>query len=156
MTNSLPACRIVRAGVEHLELVAPLFDAYRQFYRLAPDLTGARAYLAERLRNGEAVVFLALEEGGAPAPLGFMLLYPTFSSLSMRCSWILNDLYVVPGARRRGVAHALLAAARRLAVETGAAGLSLETARDNLPAQRLYEQLGWKRDQEFYRYSLAV
>jgi ribosomal protein S18 acetylase RimI-like enzyme len=46
--------------------------------------------------------------------------------------------------------------ARRLAEETGAAGLGLETATDNLPAQKLYEALGWRCDTAFYRYELKV
>lgn len=70
--------------------------------------------------------------------------------------WILNDLFVAPGARRRGVAAALLEEARRLAVETRANGLELATVTDNLPAQSLYEKLGWRRDDAFHRYSLSL
>jgi ribosomal protein S18 acetylase RimI-like enzyme len=110
--------------------------------------------------NGEAVIFLALEEAGAKEhsrmALGFTLLYPTWSSLSQRRWWNLNDLYVVPAARKRGVARALMERARRLAEETGASGLGLETAKDNFPAQKLYEQLGWKREEEFFRYELKA
>jgi ribosomal protein S18 acetylase RimI-like enzyme len=62
----------------------------------------------------------------------------------------------VPAARKRGAAKALMERARQLALETGADGLILDTAVDNLPAQRLYEQLGWKRDTEFHRYFLKI
>ena len=153
MSNKQSSFQLLRAGAEHVDLLVPLFDAYRQFYQLPSDLPRARAYLAERLREEEAVVFLAAEESTA---LGFTLLYPSFSSLSMKPLWILNDLYVVPEARRRGVARALLEAARRLALETGAVGLTLETATDNHSAQRLYQQLGWQRDTEFFHYSLTL
>jgi len=153
MSNKQSSFQLLRAGAEHVDLLVPLFDAYRQFYQLPSDLPRARAYLAERLREEEAVVFLAAEESTA---LGFTLLYPSFSSLSMKPLWILNDLYVVPEARRRGVARALLEAARRLALETGAVGLTLETATDNYSAQRLYEQLDWQRDTEFFHYSLTL
>ena len=153
MSNKQSSFQLLRAGAEHVDLLVPLFDAYRQFYQLPSDLPRARAYLAERLREEEAVVFLAAEESTA---LGFTLLYPSFSSLSMKPLWILNDLYVVPEARRRGVARALLEAARRLALETGAVGLTLETATDNYSAQRLYEQLDWQRETEFFHYSLTV
>ena len=151
---------IVRAGVADVEMVAPLFDAYRQFYKLPSNEDAARRYLHARLIKEEAVIFLALEERGARkharAALGFTLLYPTWSSLSLRRWWNLNDLYVVPEARQRGVARALMQRARRLAEETGASGLGLETAKDNFPAQKLYEQLGWKREEEFFRYELHV
>jgi ribosomal protein S18 acetylase RimI-like enzyme len=46
--------------------------------------------------------------------------------------------------------------ARQLGKETGAHQLILETATDNFTAQRLYEKLGYKRDEEFYRYALAL
>lgn len=153
MSNKQSSFQLLRAGAEHVDLLAPLFDAYRQFYQLPSDLPRARAYLAERLREEEAVVFLAAEESTA---LGFTLLYPSFSSLSMKPLWILNDLYVVPKVRRRGVARALLEAARQFAIATGAVGLTLETATDNHSAQRLYEQLGWQRETEFFHYSLMV
>ena len=89
-------------------------------------------------------------------PSGFVHLYPVFSSTNLTRQWILNDLYVVPEARKHGVAHALMDRARQFAEATQADGLMLETATDNHTAQRLYERLGWKRDEEFYRYFLAV
>jgi ribosomal protein S18 acetylase RimI-like enzyme len=151
---------IVRAGVEDIDAVVPLFDAYLQFYKLPSNEDAARRFLHARLRKGEAVIFLAVEESAARkharAVLGFTLLYPTWSSLSMKPWWQLNDLYVVPAARQRGVARALMERARRLAEESGASGLGLETAKDNLPAQKLYEQLGWKREEEFFRYELKT
>jgi ribosomal protein S18 acetylase RimI-like enzyme len=152
------AFEIVRAGMEDIERVVPLFDAYLQFYKLPSNEEAARRFLHARLVKGEAVIYLALEEGaaGAPKALGFTLLYPTWSSLSLKPWWNLNDLYVVPAARQRGVARALMERARRLAEETGASGLGLETAKDNLAAQKLYEQLGWKREEEFFRYELKT
>lgn len=151
---------IVRAGVEDIDIVVPLFDAYLQFYKLPSNEEAARRFLHARLLNGEAVIFLAMEEGdaarGGRAALGFTLLYPTWSSLAQRRWWNLNDLFVVPEARKRGVARALMERARRLAEETGASGLGLETAKDNLPAQKLYEHLGWKREEVFFRYELSV
>ncbi len=158
MRGNLRAFEIVRAGVEDIERVVPLFDAYLQFYKLPPNEEAARRFLHARLLKGEAVIFLALEEGASVArkALGFTLLYPTWSSLSMKPWWNLNDLYVVPEARQRGVARALMERARRLAEETGASGLSLETAKDNFAAQKLYEHLGWKREEEFLRYEIHV
>lgn len=65
-------------------------------------------------------------------------------------------LFVVPEARRRGVATVLLEEARGLAVRTRAKGLKFATATDNLAAQRLYESSGWQRDNAFHHYSLSV
>ena len=154
------AIEIVQAGLKDLDQVVPLFNAYLQFYKLPSNEEAARRFLHARLMNSEAVIFLAVEEAAKkkrerPA-LGFTLLYPTWSSLSQRRWWNLNDLYVVPEARQRGVARALMERARQLAEDTGASGLGLETAKDNVPAQKLYEQLGWKREEEFFRYELHV
>jgi ribosomal protein S18 acetylase RimI-like enzyme len=145
--------KIVRAERKHLEQVATLFDQYRQFYKQPPDAAAARAYIEQRLQNGDAVIFLAEEDGGA---LGFVQLYPSLASIPMRPIWILYDLFVAPAARTSGVGRALMDRARQHAEETNAHQLILETATDNLTAQRLYEKLGYKRDDEFYRYALAL
>jgi ribosomal protein S18 acetylase RimI-like enzyme len=63
---------------------------------------------------------------------------------------------VAPVARKTGVGRALMDRAGRHAEETGACQVILETATDNHAAQRLYEKLGYKRDDEFYRYALAL
>lgn len=145
--------QIERATLTHLELVTPLFDAYRQFYSQAPDREGARRFIGERLKHGDSVIFLALENGEG---LGFTQLYPLFSSVSMRRLWLLNDLFVAPAARGGGVAAALLEHARVFAVETSAKGLTLATATSNTTAQRLYERSGYLRDEVFLHYELYV
>ena len=148
--------RIIRASSEHIEVVAALFDQYRQFYRQPSEPAKAREFIAARIEKDESVIYLAVEDGGDVRALGFIQLYPAFSSVSIKRLWILNDLYVSSGARKRGVARALMERARQLAVETGAKGLVLQTAADNHPAQALYESLGYKRDEEFYGYFLSV
>ena len=144
---------ILEAGLSEIELLAPLFDRYRQFYRQKSDPEGARAFLRERMERRESIVYLALLDGSA---VGFVQLYPSFSSTSMQRLWILNDLFVAPSARRSGVAKALIERARQLAIATGAKGLALSTWVENTTAQRLYEDLGYVRDAEFYSYFLKT
>lgn len=144
--------QIEQATTAHLDLIAPLFDAYRQFYQQAPDLEGARHFAGERLTNNDSAIFIALEAGKG---VGFTQLYPSFSSVSMQRLWILNDLFVTPPSRGSGVATALLERARLFALQTGAKGLTLATAPTNTKAQRLYERLGYARD-EFFHYELYV
>ena len=141
--------RTVRAELDDLETLVPLFDAYRQFYRRPADPTGARAFLAERLKRDESVIFLAIVDGG---PAGFTQLYPSFSSVTMQRLWVLNDLFVAPTARRSGAGRALLDRAERWARETGAKGLTLSTELTNATAQALYESAGWTKDDEFVHY----
>ena len=134
---------ITRAGPADLDALATLFDAYRQFYGQAPDAPRARQWLRERLRFGESVVLVA-KRGGKT--VGFAQLYPMFSSVRTARTWILNDLFVDSTARRKGVARALLDAAAAFAREDGAAGISLETTRDNDAARALYRAAGWNED----------
>ena len=137
------------ATLEDIDALVPLFDAYRQFYGQASDLTGARAFLADRFKRGESIIFLAVVDG---AIVGFTQLYPSFSSVSMKRLWVLNDLFVTPDARKSGAGRALLERAERWAAETGAKGLTLSTQITNLRAQRLYEACGWTKDDEFLHY----
>jgi len=148
---------VKRAAVADLDAVAPLFDAYRQFYGQRSDLAAARAFLGERLRRDESVIFFADADGGPGSEaLGFTQLYPSFSSVSLRRLWILNDLFVRPGIRRGGVGRRLLERAREWAIETDAKGLTLATAVGNAAAKALYESCGWRRDDEFEHYVLLV
>ena len=134
---------IRRAGPQDLDALAILFDGYRRFYGQDSDIAGARDWLRSRLRLGESVVFVA---ASADALVGFTQLYPMYSSVRMARTWILNDLFVAENARCGGVARALLDAAARFAQDEGAAGISLETTRDNAPARALYLAAGWSED----------
>jgi ribosomal protein S18 acetylase RimI-like enzyme len=141
------------ATVADVPLVAPLFDAYRQFYGLAPDLPLAQRFLAERLLRGESVVLLAHE---TEIVLGFVQMYASFSSLLAARTYVLYDLFVDPAARRGGVGRRLMQAAADEARRRGAMSLVLSTAKTNLGAQRLYESLGWVRDEDFFEYNLRL
>ena len=134
--------------------IAPLFDAYRQFYGLPPDLALCRRYLAERLERDESVVLLATDPGGVA--IGFVQMYPNFSSLAAARTYVLYDLFVDPAARQRGVGRRLMEAAAEEARRRGAVSLVLSTAKTNHRAQRLYESLGWVRDEDFYEYNLRL
>ena len=139
--------KIIQAGSEHVAAIAEVFDAYRQYYGQQSDREGAKQFLAERLANQESIIFLALHNN---QPLGFTQLYPMFSSVSMRRSWTLNDLFVRENIRSKGIGKALLATAQKFITEQGHKGLLLETTPDNIKAQRLYERLGWVREENYF------
>lgn len=146
---------ILQASLDDLNDLLPLFVGYRLFYKHEPEAERAHEYLRERIVRQESVIFLAwLEDGATKRAVGFMQLFPLFSSDAMKRFWLLNDLFVAPDARRLGVGKLLLERARSYAESTGAAGLMLQTAKDNYPAQALYESLGWKRDEQFFVYEL--
>ena len=146
--------QVTQARLADEPALRPLFAAYLQFYQVPRADAEIRAFLEQRLQRGDSHILLARDEQGQA--LGFVQLYPLFSSLAMRPAWLLNDLFVAPPARRQGVAQVLLQAAQALGLASGACGLQLETARDNLAAQALYERLGFVRDEQFFTYWLAL
>src|SRR4051812_32226841 len=98
------------------EAIAPLFDAYRQFYGQVSELAASQAFIEARFEHGESVLFIAEEEG---RPIGFAQLYPSFSSVSMARTFVLNDLFVSESERRKGVGNALLEAVAKYARKIG-------------------------------------
>jgi ribosomal protein S18 acetylase RimI-like enzyme len=137
-----------------LPAVAVLFDAYRQFYEMPPDLPLARRYLGERFERGESVILVA--EGAGGELIGFTQLYPAFCSVLADRTYVLYDLFVTPAARGTGAGRALMEAAEAYARAHGAARLQLQTAITNIVGQSLYESCGWKRDELFYVYEKGL
>ena len=146
---------VIQATVEHVDLVAPLFDAYRIFYEQPSDLVAARAYLLARLGRNESTIFLAMDEAGQEG-YGFTQLYPTFGSVSMKPIWVLYDLFVALTARQHGLGRQLMETAHEFVRQSGGHKVSLATAVNNHNAQALYESLGYVRDTDFYYYDLKV
>ena len=148
----LDRIEISKAVITDLTAVAGLFNSYRVFYGQAPNLEMATKFLSMRLANGDSVIFVAKDKAES---VGFVQLYPSYSSVSMKPIWILNDLFVSPTARQHGIGRALMNKACDFAVETGAKGLSLETTSNNLIGQKLYESLGYRKDETLH-YFLEV
>lgn len=134
-----------------IQRAAPLFDQYRVFYGQQSDIEGSYAFLYGRWVAQESVLFIASDTADTAA--GFLQLYPAFLSDRMLRFWILNDLYVRPESRRKGVARLLMKRAERHARDTSSGGLTLSTALDNVKAQRLYESEGYVRDRNFLYYN---
>jgi len=138
-----------QAVLADLEALASLFDQYRQFQGQPGDLPAASAFLRSRFEHGQSVLFIAFD---GETPVGFAQLYPSFSSVSLARVFILNDLFVAEGGRRKGTATALLSALEAYAWTFGAARVTLNVARDNPVAQALYRAQGWTQDQQFHMF----
>ena len=147
--------RIVQATLEHLDLLAPLFVKYREFYGMLSYPESSRKFLEKRLRRKESVIYLALADDEDKL-LGFCQLYPSYSSLSLKRVWILNDIYVAEDARRQLVADRLLHTAKQMAKETNAVRMRVATSRDNEVAQKVYESIGFVEDELFKNYVLPI
>jgi len=140
---------IRRAKKKDMDELSVLFDKYRIFYKQKSDVENARAFLKKRMKRKESVIFVAEERDEL---IGFTQLFPIFSSVSMKRTWLLNDLYVNERSRGIGAATKLLDAAKEFGAETNSKWLILQTAADNFTAQKVYEKNGWIKETDlFYR-----
>lgn len=138
-----------QASAFDAKALASIFDDYRQLYGCPADTSAAQSFLHARLSRNESVIFFAQQAG---TPVAFVQLYPGFSSVLLARTFLLNDLYVLPAHRRKGVGNMLLAAVAAYAKTAGAANLTLSTEKSNGIAQALYRSAGWVRDEQFYVY----
>ena len=129
--------------------ISPLFNAYRMFYEQESNMEAATDFIKERLQNKESIIFAAKIDNHY---VGFTQLYPTFSSVAMKRAFILNDLFVIEGYRKNGVAKALMDTAFQFAIHQGARFITLETGANNTKAQALYEKMGMTIDNDVKHY----
>lgn len=146
MSNEI---EIIQASLENLDELSRLFQNYRIFYKKEPDAEGEKTFLKERITNKESVIYLAKSDDKF---IGFVQLFPMFSSTRVTRLWLLNDLYVDKEFRKSGAASLLIERSKQLARETNYAGLMLQTAKDNTTAQSVYDRNEFVQDDNFYSY----
>jgi len=137
---------IRQAHIEDVPDLIPLFDEYRMFYRQHSDYVGAKHFLTDRITKNESLIYLVYIEENA---VGFMQLYPIYSSVSMESMYVLNDLFIEDNYRGQGIGSALIKVAKDLCIEKKFKGLALQTETTN-PAQHLYESLDFKKDPDLH------
>ncbi len=152
MEQKLISTEVFEATPFDLEPLTQLFNAYRIFYGQEDNTSECMAFLAERMQHNESIIYIAYDDDFA---CGFVQLYPTFSSVRMKRAWLLNDLYVTETHRRKGIAKLLLDRCKQLCNDTNAAGLILETGRDNKAGNSLYpkEEFSKIEDHNFFWWS---
>lgn len=77
-------------------------------------------------------------------PAGYLVLTRTFSMEYGGRSAFIDDLYVRPAHRGRGVAAAALEALRAVALDLDVRAIHLEIERDNAAAQAVYRRAGFE------------
>ncbi len=136
-----------------LEQLAELFDGYRVFYKKDSNLNGAKDFLGERIRNEDSKIYVCeINEGKL---VGFVQLYPLFSSTRMQKLWLLNDLFVKPEFRGKRISIKLINRAKKLVKDSAACAMFLETGKSNLIGNNLYPKTGFKLNQSsnFYEWN---
>lgn len=142
--------KIIEPKLDSIDPLVELFDLYRVFYGKKPDPQQARLFLTERIERQDSVIYLSLTDQNEG--IGFIQLYPIFSSTRMCRHWLLNDLYVKKEYRGKGYSISLMEKAKQLAVQSRAAGLLLETEKTNVIGNKLYPQVGFSLDAEHNYY----
>ncbi len=141
-----------KATIADVKKLAELFDQYRIFYHKESDVPAAEKFLKERLENKDSEIFVAENDGKL---VGFVQLYPLFSSTRMKRYWLLNDLFVNGNHRGKGYSKALIEEAKQMAKSTDACGILLETGKSNDIGNQLYPACGFQIYDEvnFYEWS---
>jgi len=134
--------RVTQADLGEL---LPLMRAYCDFYAVAPSdeaLLGlSRALIADPEREG---VQLLARDGGS---VGFATIFWSWATTSAERIGVMNDLFVAPEARGKGVAEDLIEACRAECAAHGAGKLTWQTAPNNATAMKLYDRIGAVREQ---------
>ena len=145
--------QIRKATLADIVQTAKLFDQYRVWYKKESNLSGAIDFLTSRLQNKESVIFISEHDDNTI--LGFTQLYPIFSSTRMKRMWLLNDLFVHPDFRGKGISKMLIGAAKQLCQTTKGCAILLETGLDNDIGNQLYPKAGFvlNKSTQFYEWT---
>lgn len=144
--------RIVKCAETHLESLVDIFEEYRQFCGFERNQLETKEFLKKLIRNEESIIFIALDLE-TDSIMGFVNLYPSYSSLALQRLWILNDLGVSSHYRGRGVSKALIQKVQEFAKETNAIRIELKTELSNTTARSLYKSMNFSVDSDnvYYR-----
>ena len=142
---------IRKATIEDLKFVIELFDKYRVFYEKESNKEKARIFISERLKLNDSQIFVAQTTN--KKLVGFVQLYPIFSSTRMQRLWLLNDLFIEKEYRGKGISKQLIEISKELCKQTNSCGLILETAKTNVVGNKLYPKVGFSLDNEHNYYS---
>ncbi|KQT20519.1 acetyltransferase [Chryseobacterium sp. Leaf404] len=143
-----------KANQKDLIQLSELFDQYRVFYNKDSDIPAAEIFLKERIENKDSEIFVVENEDRL---VGFVQLYPLFSSTRMKRYWLLNDLFVNENYRGKGFSKQLIEKAQYWAKSTNSAGILLETGKSNDIGNQLYPACGFELydDVNFYEWKIS-
>lgn len=144
-----------KVTIQDLPQLSELFDQYRIFYNKESDIPAAENFLKDRIEKADSEIFVAESEGDL---VGFVQLYPLFSSTRMKRYWLLNDLFVNENYRGKGFSKELIDETKELAKSTQSSGILLETGKSNDVGNKLYPSCGFEIYDEvnFYEWTNKI
>jgi len=144
-----------KATIQDLPDLSALFDQYRVFYHKESDIISAEKFLKERIEKQDSEIYMAETDG---ILVGFVQLYPLFSSTRMKKYWLLNDLFVNEKYRGKGFSKELIEKAKEVCKSSDACGILLETGKSNDIGNKLYPGCGFELYDEvnFYEWTNKI
>jgi GNAT superfamily N-acetyltransferase len=149
-----PGIEIREARLDEVEELLPLMRGYCEFYEADPPDQGVRA-MAGALIEDRSHGFVLIARVRQGPVLGFATVDWKWSMLKGARLGYLEDLFVSPDARGRGIADALIEACAERCRERGMPALQWLTATDNHRAQKVYDRVGG-RAEAFLEYELKL
>jgi len=134
---------IREAKKSDLDQLSKLFDSYRMFYGKESNIDISKNFLESRLSNKDSEVFICEFDN---ILIGFVQLYPLFSSTRVSKYWLLNDLFVDSKYRGKGYSKLLIDKAKELVKDSNACGMMLETEKSNKIGNNLYPKTGFEKN----------
>ena len=131
-----------------------LIRGLARFEKLEEEVTMTEELLARNLFGPRPYAETLIAEDGA-APVGFALFFHNFSTFLAKPGIYLEDLFVVPEHRGRGIGRALLQRLAQIAVQRDCGRLEWAVLDWNREAIGFYERLGAKPNSEWTVYRLT-
>jgi GNAT superfamily N-acetyltransferase len=151
----MPDTLTIRPAAEHeMPLVLAFIRELAVYEHLEHEVVATPADLAAALfgpRQYAEVVFACLDG----APVGFALFFHNFSTFVGKPGIYLEDLFVRPQARGRGIGKRLLAWLARTALERGCPRLDWAVLDWNAPSIGFYRSLGAIAQEEWTTFRLT-
>ncbi len=132
------------ATPEDLPLILDFIRGLAAYEKLLPEVTATEAKLRATLFGPQPAAECVLAFAG-DTPAGFAVFFTSYSTFLAQPGLYLEDLFVPPGLRGRGIGKALLRHLARLAAQRGCGRLEWAVLDWNQPAIDFYESLGAKR-----------
>lgn len=142
------------ATIDDAPLVLMLIRGLAEYERLAHEAVATEADIRESLFGTRpAAEVLIAETGGEPA--GFALFFHNYSTFLGRRGLYLEDLFVFPAFRGRGIGRALMVRLAQIAVERNCGRFEWWVLAWNEPSIRFYESLGARAMSDWTVYRLT-
>lgn len=143
---------MIREGkIADLEKIVSIVMQYRSFYGVEnQNEKEVRNFIKARIENNQSKIFIAENINGEV--IGFIQLYPSYSTVSLKPQWVLNDFFVVASERKKGTGTELMAFVKEY-FKDKAKGFFLVTDKDNFTAKSFYDKNGWQTNEyDFYTF----